>query len=165
MRTNQRCRMKYLLFIFLYPIFMIHSYELSICAIFKDDAKYLPEWIEFHENQGVEHFYLYDNGSTDNPESFLNPYIQKGLVEIIDWKFEHQDQSKWNGIQTLAYMDCIIRIRENDKWCAFLDTDEFLFSPITKDIRKILQDYEDYSCISVYWRCYGTSDIEKVPDH
>src|SRR5207253_9766280 len=91
--------------------------------------------------------------------------IQKGLVEIIDWKFEHQDQSKWNGIQTLAYMDCIIRIRENDKWCAFLDTDEFLFSPITKDIRKILQDYEDYSCISVYWRCYGTSDIEKVPDH
>lgn len=36
---------------------------LSICAIFKDEAPYLPEWIEFHRSVGVERFFLYDNSA------------------------------------------------------------------------------------------------------
>lgn len=43
---------------------MKHDY-LSIGAIFKDEAPYLAEWIEFHRLVGVEHFFLYDNLSTD----------------------------------------------------------------------------------------------------
>lgn len=35
---------------------------LPICAIFKEEAPYLPEWIEFHRLMGVERFFLYDNG-------------------------------------------------------------------------------------------------------
>jgi hypothetical protein len=31
----------------------------------KDEARYIPEWIEFHLMQGFEHFILYDNNSTD----------------------------------------------------------------------------------------------------
>lgn len=34
-------------------------YYLSIGAIFKDEARFLDEWIEFHLGIGVEHFYLY----------------------------------------------------------------------------------------------------------
>jgi hypothetical protein len=30
----------------------------SIAAIFKDEAHYLREWIEFHNMLGVEHFFL-----------------------------------------------------------------------------------------------------------
>ena len=36
------------------------STYLSICAIYRDEAPYLVEWIEFHRLVGVEHFYLYD---------------------------------------------------------------------------------------------------------
>ena len=32
------------------------KYQVSICAIFKNEAKYLKEWIEFHKIIGVEHF-------------------------------------------------------------------------------------------------------------
>ena len=42
------------------------KYKVSICAIFKNEAKYLREWIEFHKIVGVEHFYLYNNFSTDD---------------------------------------------------------------------------------------------------
>lgn len=31
---------------------------LSICATFKDEAPYIPEWIEFHRRVGVDHFFL-----------------------------------------------------------------------------------------------------------
>ena len=36
-------------------------YDLSVCAIFKDEASYLKEWIEYHKLVGVQHFYLYEN--------------------------------------------------------------------------------------------------------
>lgn len=143
----------------------MHAHELSICTMFKDDSKYLPEWIEFHEKRGVEHFYLYNNGSKDNPEGILKPYIERDLVTLIDWNYSHEDQGIWNAIQVNANMDCVYRIRETDKWCAFIDTDEFLFSPLMNDLREVLKNYETNSGIMVYWRCYGTSGISKVPDN
>lgn len=155
--------MKFLTILFLFSIFSLHSYELSICTIFKDDSKYLPEWIEFHQKQGVEHFYLYDNNSQDNPIEYLISYIEKGLVTLTTWNHSHDNQDQWNLIQCNAYMDCIGKIK--DHWCAFIDTDEFLFSPTGIKLSKLLKDYDEYSSILVYWRCYGTSSVEKIPEN
>ena len=41
-------------------------YYSSICAIFKDEARFLREWLEYHRLIGIEHFYLYNNFSTDD---------------------------------------------------------------------------------------------------
>ena len=49
---------------------------LSLCAIVKNEAPYLPEWIEFYKLVGVEKFYIYDNDSTDNTKEVLKPYIE-----------------------------------------------------------------------------------------
>ena len=156
--------MKYLRYLCLLINLSLQAHELSICTIFKDDSKYLPEWIAFHEKRGVEHFYLYNNDSQDDPESILKPYIDRGIVTLTDWPFEHEHQGIWNAIQVNAYMDCVSKIKETDKWCAFLDTDEFLFSPLENDLRNVLKNYESYSGIMVYWRCYGTSGIDKIHD-
>ena len=40
---------------------------LAVCAIYRDEAPYLREWIEFHRLVGVERFFLYDNRSTRRP--------------------------------------------------------------------------------------------------
>ena len=61
------------------------KYNFSICAIFKNEAPYLKEWIEYHLIFGVDHFYLYNVGSHDSFQSILKPYINKGLVTYIDW--------------------------------------------------------------------------------
>ena len=39
--------------------------KIAICAIFKDEAPYLLEWIAFHRMIGVDLFVLYNNGSND----------------------------------------------------------------------------------------------------
>ena len=39
--------------------------KIAICAIFKDEAPYLLEWLAFHRMIGVDLFVLYDNGSND----------------------------------------------------------------------------------------------------
>ena len=58
---------------------------LSICAIFKNEARYLEEWIKFHRGVGVSHFFLYDNESTDDPLTVLRPWIEMGLVTLVAW--------------------------------------------------------------------------------
>ena len=49
----------------------------------------------------------------------------------------------------------------NFTWIAFIDSDEFLFTPIQKDLKKVLKEYEDFSSIAVYWKVFGTSNITR----
>lgn len=75
------------------------QYKVSIGAIFKNEALYLKEWIEFHRIVGVEHFYLYNNNSDDNYREVLEPYIKRNIVTLVDWPK--------NQAQIEAYKDCI----------------------------------------------------------
>src|SRR5947208_1673525 len=60
---------------------------LAVCAIFRDEAQYLAEWVTFHRLQGVERFYLYDNLSTDAWEHTLEPEISSGIVDVQPWPY------------------------------------------------------------------------------
>ena len=58
-------------------------YYLSVGAIFRDETRYLAEWLEFHLCQGVEHFFLYNHhSSSDDHEAVLAPYVAAGLVTL-----------------------------------------------------------------------------------
>jgi hypothetical protein len=109
-------------------------HELGVCAIFKNEAPFLDEWLTVHNALGVGHFYLYNNQSTDSYRTILEPWIRRGVVTLIDWS-----DSGGIGItgQVNAYNHCIRRFRMHARWIAFIDTDEFLFSPETGDLRGI----------------------------
>src|SRR5690349_10881004 len=116
--------MKYVLTLLISAFWLTcEGYELSICAIFQNDARYLKEWIEFHRIQGVEHFYLYDNLSTDNPEITLSKYIEDDIVTLIPWPrvYDEAQGGQWNSVQCGSYLDCLSKYGEESKWIAFLD--------------------------------------------
>ena len=150
------------LFLFIFSSLQSYEHKLAICTIFRDDAKYLPEWIEFHEKQGVGKFYLYNNLSSDNYQEILEPYIKSGLVVLIDWQIEQHSLGEWNSIQCSAYNNCIEKIRNKVKWCAFIDTDEFLFCTNHIKLTEYLKDFEKFSGVGVNWVMYGTSNVEKI---
>lgn len=52
----------------------------GLLAIIKNEGMVIQEWIEHYIWQGVSHFYIIDNGSTDNTHKVLLPYIQKGIM-------------------------------------------------------------------------------------
>jgi hypothetical protein len=114
---------------------------LSICAIYRDEGPYLQEWLEFHRLTGVEHFFLYDNGSTDVNRQVLSPYVEQGIVTLHDWLV-------YPG-QGGAYMHCLRHHREGSRWIAFIDLDEFLFSPTMRPVPEILRDYEDAPAVGI----------------
>lgn len=137
-------------------------YEVSVVAIFQNEDRFLKEWIEFHKTVGVQHFYLYNHLSTDDYQSVLEPYIQDGTVELIDWPYPFTEYKEWGGIQMQAYKDGIKRARKISKWVAIIDTDEFLFPVQAVSLSEFLEEYEEYAALGVNWQCYGSSYIERL---
>lgn len=140
-------------------------YFLSVCTVFKNDAPYLKEWIEYHKMLGVQHFRLYNDGSTDNCQEVLQPYIDKGDVTLIDWKKEPgSGVYAWiNVTQTPAFFDAITQLRGKTKWLAIIDTDEFILPTKHENIVSFLNDYDKFSGIVLNWQCYGTSHVMDIP--
>jgi Glycosyltransferase family 92 len=130
--------------------------ELAVCAIFRDEARYLAEWVSFHRLQGVERFYLYENRSSDDWQAQLEPEMEADIVEVQHWPFVPGQLS--------AYQDCLERHRHDARWIAFIDIDEFLFSPTGRPLPEILRRFGTHPAVLVNWRLYGTSGFEQPPD-
>ena len=58
---------------------------LAAVVIVKDEGPYLREWLEFHQLVGVEHIYIYDNGSSDDTEQVVWDFLRSGYVTLIPW--------------------------------------------------------------------------------
>lgn len=126
--------------------------HLAVCAIFRNEAPYLREWIAFHHLAGVDRFHLYQNRSEDDYESVLRPFIDQGLVRIIDWPTHPPSQLE-------AYQHFINENSGKPWWVAFLDCDEFLFSPSHEKIGEAIEAIArpDWGAIGVNWMCFGSS--------
>jgi hypothetical protein len=129
------------------------KYNLSICATFKNEAEYLEEWIEYHRNFGVDHFYLYNIESKDYFQSILSRYIQEGIVTLVNWPeiiSPQNDNHRWTLItQVPAYENAVnFLARDETKWLVFVDINEFLVSP-EGNIMDLLEKYDDFPGISL----------------
>jgi hypothetical protein len=138
------------------------GYELAIVTQFKDEAPYLKEWIEYHRMVGVDHFFLYNNSSTDCWGEVLKPYIDEGLVEVFHWPSETAEH-----LPRLleAYKHAIRRARGNTKWVALIDLDEFILPADEKTIVECLnKNFSDAAAVYVNWLVFGTSGVYLSPD-
>jgi hypothetical protein len=125
---------------------------LNICAIVKDEAKYLEEWIEYHLLQGVSHFTIYDNDSNDSTTDILESYAKLGIVTRIPWE----------GRQLEAYNRYISEHKLSSDWTAFIDVDEFLYSSQgTSTFQEVLHSFEGFAGLIVNWMFFGTSGFKK----
>jgi hypothetical protein len=122
---------------------------LAACAIYRDEADYLAEWIEFHRLVGFERFYLYDNLSADHHLEVLDPYIKDGIVVLHEWPH-------YPG-QFAAYDHCVANYGDECRWIGFFDIDEFVFSPTYRSVPEVLAGYEQWPGVCVNVPRFGTS--------
>ncbi len=131
------------------------SAYLAACLAFKNEAPYLREWIEFHRLVGFERFFLYNHASVDGQHEALAPYVEDGLVTVEDWP-------DVPAVQTDMYNRCLEQHGHEARWIAFLDMDEFLFSP-TGPLSELLTAYEDAPGVVANWAMFGTSGRRTQP--
>lgn len=129
---------------------------LAVCAIAKDEGPYFKEWLDWHISQGVEKFYIYDNGSTDCTRQVLAPYIASGTVEYISWPGYR--------MQIAAYDHCIDARRLEARWIAFIDLDEFIVPLKDASVTAFLRRFEDFAAVEINWLVYGSGGAREKSD-
>lgn len=143
------------------------KFSLSATAIFNNEAQFLREWIEYYRLLGVEHFYLYNNLSTDNYHDVLKPYVENGIVELIEWPERASNWGEWDALQVAAYRNAIERAKNETRWLAIIDIDEFIVPVKDDHLKTFLKKYENSSFggICLMWSFFGTSNVEKIPSN
>lgn len=128
------------------------KYKVAVCAIFKNEGLAFKEWIEYHLLVGVDHFYLYNNQSTDHFREILQPYIEKGIVDLIEWDYPAP-------CQFTAYEDAFTRFRDQSQWITFIDLDEFICPFHETSLGEWVDKYIHYPSVVIYWKMFGTSGL------
>ena len=136
-----------------------YKYTLSCCALIKNEQKYLKEWLDHYINQGVEHFYLIDNGSTDNTLNIIKQYNNITLFK---------DNRKHPFEQELMLNDNLLPIIKESKWSIIVDSDELMKGQHNYTIKSYIESEhcDNISCIYVLWKMFigKNNDITRMTD-
>lgn len=114
-------------------------YYLSLAAVFKEETKWLKEWLDYHILVGVDHFFLYIQDIDEELNKVLDilrPY-PKRLITTQPFEYNKFD------FQVKVYDLILKKYGSKTKWMGFIDLDEFVF-PVKEGLTlpDILSHYE-----------------------
>lgn len=131
--------------------------EIVVCAMAKNEHKYINEWVEHYIKLGVDKIYIYDNDDEDKPyiKDFINAkYLDKCVIKNI----RGQQRPK---LQHDIYTGFYIKYGNTFDWCLFCDIDEFLFG-ITNFHSWLMQpQFRHAKQIRVKWKLFGDDNLIK----
>jgi Glycosyltransferase family 92 len=128
----------------------------ALCLRFRNEALYIGEWIEYHLAAGADHIYLYNNFSTDNFQPVIQPYVEAGLVTLIDWPRAPASPG--------AEEDCVQRALGRFAWIGFIDADEFVVIRDGRGLGEFLSEYRKYPGVCLHWRMFGSAGHRARPE-
>lgn len=132
---------------------------LSVGAQFKNEAHILTEWLNHYIKQGVQHFILMNDNSTDGfiKNKYLQHLIKKRIVTLINL-------SKKNKGQIYNLQNILIPYAQKcTKWLIVCDLDEFVYTPTHNFLGKALIKYERFDSIFIFWKIFLTSNNNSQP--
>lgn len=110
----------------------MYKYFVSISAVFKNEPCFFIEWIEHYLVQGIEHFYLVDNGNTNNYIQQIQSYIERGIVDLF---IDPEDMRR-----TELYNKHIFPKAKNEtRWIANIGLNEFAYAQHDNSIFDVLK--------------------------
>ena len=131
-------------------------YDLAAVAIMKNEGHYLKEWLDYHLLAGVDHFFIYDNGSTDNQAEIAAPYVKAGLVDYIS--------APGDVMQMATFNEAVRDFKFLCRYMTFIDSDEFIFPKTNQSIvavvDEILSANQNAAGVAINWQCFGSNGHE-----
>lgn len=130
-------------------------YYLSIISIFKNEGHCINEWIEHHLLEGVDHFYLLDNGSNDNYQ------IDPKFLNKINLYHDSTPFAQ-NKLLNKYFLN---KVKKETEWVLYIDLDEFMYSRLGYNtISEYLKSIQsNVMQIGVPWKMFGSSGFIYQP--
>jgi len=128
-----------------------YKYFLTCSIIIKNEQTYIQEWIQHYIKQGVQHFFIIDNGSTDNTLHILKKYDN---ITIFN------DTRKYPDKQPDMYTENLLPfLKKYVKWNILVDADELIFANHKNTIFNYLKTIpENIHQIYVIWKMFFGKD-------
>jgi hypothetical protein len=134
--------------------------KLALHVMFKDEAPFLKEWLDFHFAHGVDFIRLTNDDSADAFKAILGPYKERELVEWED-SIAHPDfYTREEFHKNKALRD----LGKKFQWIAFIDSDEYMFPLPGDDLKTHLPKSEKYGGLVLNWLMYGTAHVEDLKE-
>ncbi|WP_420421963.1 glycosyltransferase family 92 protein [Simkania sp.] len=146
-----------------------NEWELVVCTVFKNESEYLEEWLNHNLDLGVEHFFLFDDESSDDFLAVLEPYLADGLITLAPLSMDNPGNHPgcYSGYQLFKINEVMQNCGDRIKWLAAIDIDEYIVpnkhSSLIGYLRDIEKEVPNVGFVSIPWFNFGTSYIEKVP--
>ncbi len=137
------------------PLLSAPGLRLGVVVIVRDEAPYLEEWLAYHHALGVEHVFVYDNGSRDGLHEVIEPWVNHGLVTLVHWPLP--------GGQLDAYSHALRFFGPSVEWLAFFDVDEFVVPLVDDDIPALLARWPDAADVRMPRVDFGFSGHREAP--
>ena len=147
--------------------------KVAVCAIAKNENRYVCEWVEYHKGIGIDKIFLCDNNDKDGErfDEVLNQYIKSGFVEVLNYRGIHRIVSNVNGAedhgtQQDAYEDVYNNHLSGFDWIAYIDIDEFICLQNHRSIHSYLDQrkFRDADAIQLNWKIYDDNDLVTYDD-
>ncbi len=138
------------------PLMERGRFDVSVMAILKNEAPNMEEWLCHHMAIGVDHFFLYDNGSTDELHDVLKPYADHGVVTTIYFPMR--------GLQRDANNHVVRFFGDTTEWIAYVDIDEFLVPEHDESISDVMARYPDAEQVLVSRKEFCYSGVREPVD-
>ncbi len=139
----------------------MYKYKLSVLAMFKNESMIIKEWLKHYILEGVEHFYLIDNGSTDNYEDKIKDYMNMISLEKDKMRLDY-------GTQSYLYQKIYFeKIKKETKWIIIVDIDEYIYSRNGyENITDVLENLSSkINTIWIPWKIFGSNNHKKHPEN
>jgi glycosyltransferase involved in cell wall biosynthesis len=132
---------------------------IGACAIARNEADGIAEWIAYHLAIGFDALIVYDNASTDETRQLVAKMSRVGDVRCIEWK------DRTTSFQMQAYQEALERFGAEFEWLFFLDADEFVLPLSHLSIGPVMARYpSDVAAVGFNWMMYGSSGLEHQPE-
>jgi len=131
----------------------------TLGAIAKNEARYLPEWLAYHLAIGFDQIVVYSNDTEDFQNDLLEEVAKNDArVSWVNWP-----SVPGHSAQNDAYQDLLLHCKT--PWIAFLDIDEFVVPLSDANIHEWLATVpDDVSTVHVNWRGFGSAGVTS-PDY
>lgn len=135
---------------FISPLFSQNYGVLCVLAIFKNEGHAINEWLAHYRKEGVNAFFLIDNGSTDN----FNITDMRGVTLKLDKKRHSQGELYTSFLNYLRGYQYVVVV----------DLDEFMFSKHGTLLEYATNIQDNVSQVLVSWSMFGSSGFDKQPE-
>jgi hypothetical protein len=123
----------------------------TLCGIFKNEGRYVKEWLIYHYLIGINKFLVYLNDNTDSSIETILSLSFRDKIDIIEFSGKVNQQK--------IYTESIKNLCNTD-WFVGLDIDEFLFIKQEDTIQNYLSREIFNGCggIALFQNVFGHSN-------